>query len=56
MFEFGSGLAGYSGLFVFGRILCLTGLVLLMRIMGMGKLADDNEETGKGIVMQDINK
>ena len=51
MFEFGTGLAGNSGLFVFGRILCLTGVVLLMKIMGMGKLADNNQETGQGVVM-----
>ena len=54
-FEFGAGLAGYSGLFVFGRVLCLTGIILLMKIMGMGRLADNNEETGQGVVMQAPN-
>lgn len=27
-----------------------------MKIMGMGKLADDNEESGQGVVMQAPNR
>ena len=43
-------------MFVFGRVLCLTGLILLTKIMGMGKLVDKNEETGQGVVMQQVSK
>lgn len=51
-YKLGSGLAGYSGLFVFGRVLLMTSLGLWFRVMGMGKLENHNEEEGKGVVLQ----